>query len=236
MRYSSRMTHHAYLVEGEQDVALARIEEFLKETLGFESPSDPDIERHATPQLSIDDARALLTGAMRSAAGNRGKVIVISTQRLFHEAQNALLKLFEEPPAGVTFILSIPRAGILLPTLQSRLMSLPGMSQQGSHHPLVAEFLAGDSSAREKLIAKLVDRSKDTTDAVKQRARAEAAGLVEGLIREVHSMRDSIPADEFRSFMKDAHAFLPVLHQRSAPLKLILEHLRLTIPSAGARV
>lgn len=231
------MSHHAYLAEGEQEEALARVDAFLTGQLGFIHVRDQDIERHTALQLNVADARAIHLSALRSPAGGNGKTIVIATHRFFHEAQNALLKILEEPPAGVTFILIVPRAGILLPTLRSRLMPLPTEGGKvAATHPLVSEFLAGDDSTREKLIAKLVDRAKDDKDEVKQQARADAVALAEGLVRAVWEDRKRFPHEAVRGFLEDAHAFLPVLHERSAPLKLILEHLRLTIPSAGARI
>ena len=51
----------------------------------------------------------------------RYKIIIIEDAHLMSdEAQNALLKSLEEPPAGVIFILLTPHADRLLPTIRSR--------------------------------------------------------------------------------------------------------------------
>ncbi len=42
-----------------------------------------------------------------------------------HAAANALLKLFEEPPAGIVFLLTTSAAGSLLPTIRSRFVEIP---------------------------------------------------------------------------------------------------------------
>jgi DNA polymerase III, delta subunit len=42
-----------------------------------------------------------------------------------HEAANALLKFFEEPPAGVIVILTTNASGTLLPTIRSRFVEVP---------------------------------------------------------------------------------------------------------------
>jgi DNA polymerase-3 subunit delta' len=42
-----------------------------------------------------------------------------------HEAANALLKFFEEPPAGVIVILTTNALGTLLPTIRSRFVEIP---------------------------------------------------------------------------------------------------------------
>ena len=52
---------------------------------------------------------------------NKGKVIIfIDAHRFKIEAENAFLKILEEPPKGVTYILITPKADQLLPTIISR--------------------------------------------------------------------------------------------------------------------
>lgn len=225
------MAHHAYVTEGTAESARGAVDAFLTGERGFARASDPDIERYAFAQLSVDDARRIQERASRSAAGGNGKAIVVSALRFFHEAQNALLKIFEEPPPGATFVLIVPRAGALLPTLRSRLRPLPGGAPAHDEpHPLAAAFLAADGAGREKLVGKLADAAKADQDEQKQRARAEALAFVEGLVRAVRAREGKLEPAQYQAFMKDAHAFLPILSERSAPLKPILEHLRLVIP------
>jgi len=49
------------------------------------------------------------------------KYIIIETKKMSVVTQNSLLKLFEEPPKNITFILIVPSKSILLPTITSRL-------------------------------------------------------------------------------------------------------------------
>ena len=49
------------------------------------------------------------------------KYIIIQTNKMGHISQNSLLKLFEEPPKNVHFILIVPSRSIILPTIRSRL-------------------------------------------------------------------------------------------------------------------
>jgi len=50
------------------------------------------------------------------------KYIIIETKKLSNVTQNSLLKLFEEPPKNITFILIVPSKSIVLPTIRSRLL------------------------------------------------------------------------------------------------------------------
>ena len=61
--------------------------------------------------------------AIRRAAltGERERVIVLAARRFTPIAQNKLLKILEEPPAGVHFVLVTPSKSGLLPTIRSRL-------------------------------------------------------------------------------------------------------------------
>lgn len=66
----------------------------------------------------IEDARAVEKESF--IAENSEKIIVIMAQSYKNEAQNFLLKLFEEPPKNVHFILVAPSKNLLLPTVRSR--------------------------------------------------------------------------------------------------------------------
>ena len=116
------MKHHAYVIAGERDESVRAIERYIEEAIGFSAaPANPDARWFSYDLLSVEDARTLIDRAHRSTSTDAGKVLVIQTGRFFHEAQNALLKLFEEPPPATVIILSIPSEGMLLPTLRSRL-------------------------------------------------------------------------------------------------------------------
>lgn len=69
--------------------------------------------------LDIDTARSIITWAQTPY--NEDKVAVISFHTAGHEAQNALLKIFEEPAVGVKFILVTSNEEQIIPTVLSRL-------------------------------------------------------------------------------------------------------------------
>src|SRR4051812_8412136 len=115
----------SYFVAGEAEQGIKQALTFGERALGLTGTNNPDILVLRYGLFSVEDSRKLIDAAYRSASGGNGKLIIASAPRLFHEAQNALLKVFEEPPAGVTLVLVVPSAGILLPTLRSRLLSLP---------------------------------------------------------------------------------------------------------------
>lgn len=230
------MAHHAYFVTGESEQGIEAALAYAEAELGLARHNNPDliVLRHGL--FSVDDARKIIDSANRAPMKGEKKAIVISALRLFHEAQNAMLKVFEEPPAGTTLILVIPAEGMLLPTLRSRLLPLPFSEKQimTENRSLSRAFLEARTAEREKLVAKLLDRAKSDKDEEKQAARNEAVELVEGLIEAAYAKReevqDAADREELMAFLSDLDAFLPILHERSAPLKLIFEHILLVIP------
>lgn len=69
----------------------------------------------------IDSIRRLRSDAFATANEGIGKVFILEdAQDMTAQAQNALLKLLEEPPAGVKLFLLVRRREMLLPTVISR--------------------------------------------------------------------------------------------------------------------
>ncbi len=96
-----------------------------------------------------------------SRGWKNGRRFVIFAESMTEEAQNALLKLFEEPPQETVFYLVIPNPSILLPTLRSRLIGREeGVSSQESS--LTDEFIKMNYGERLDLIAKLAKKDSDS--------------------------------------------------------------------------
>jgi len=71
--------------------------------------------------IGIEEIRNLQkTIFLSPLKGNTKAIIVENAQSLTIEAQNALLKVLEEPPSHVIFFLSVSNAETLLPTILSR--------------------------------------------------------------------------------------------------------------------
>lgn len=71
-------------------------------------------------ELKIDDVHAIIQEA--HIATNSDKIIAIFAQNYNHFAQNALLKVLEEPPSHIIFKIHINARNKLIPTIFSRLV------------------------------------------------------------------------------------------------------------------
>jgi DNA polymerase-3 subunit delta' len=83
------------------------------------------VEPGDTGVIKVDQVREVIERtAYRPFEGRRRVVIVDEADALLSEAQNALLKTLEEPPAASMFVLVTARPDELLPTVRSRCQRL----------------------------------------------------------------------------------------------------------------
>lgn len=83
------------------------------------------IEPGDTGAIKVEQVReAIQRSAYRPFEGRRRVVIIDDADAAAGEAQNALLKTLEEPPAASTFVLVTSRPDVLLPTVRSRCQRL----------------------------------------------------------------------------------------------------------------
>ena len=221
-----------FVVEATQEEGIEMVLTYAEHTLGMVRKGNPDILVLRYSVCSVEQARKLLSYASQSGLSGQ-KLIVLATERIFHQAQNALLKVFEEPPEGIVLVLVVPSIGVLLPTLRSRLMTLPSQESAVVPH-LISEpamaFIQASQTEREKIVKKLLDRSKSDIDTVKQGARVEAQQIVAGITYVVHEVWRKKRSSEQEILLSELETVTPMLYQPSAPLKLIFEHLLLTVP------
>ena len=223
------MAHHAYFCTGDQEAGIADALTFVEKELKLTTQGNPDVQVYRYGLFSAEDARRVVDGAILTPVRGTQKAIVISASRIFHETQNILLKSFEEPQGGTVFILIVPSEGVLIPTLRSRLLPLPRKQTQ-EESGIAEEFAKGSRSAREKIVERILARAKKDDADEKQAARAEALSLIQGLTRIAYVAYKEKGSEELLAFLTDLDTFIPILHERAAPLKPILEHVVMVAP------
>lgn len=73
-----------------------------------------------TDTISIDDVRALQQRLYETGTGTYRCCIVRGVERMQDAAANAFLKILEEPPQNLVFILTTESESLILPTVRSR--------------------------------------------------------------------------------------------------------------------
>ncbi len=122
---------HALLLSGPAGSGLQTLALHLYKSLKT-AKNDTDglinIQPNDKNTIPIDEIRSLthrLKLHNRADSGVAVTVLISSVEAMQIEAQNALLKLLEEPPAGVLFILLTHNNSVVLPTISSRCITVP---------------------------------------------------------------------------------------------------------------
>jgi replication-associated recombination protein RarA len=194
------MQHHATLVH------------FAK-PLHYVPTTTIDFVAFVHVRLGINEVRDITTAAqLRPVAGDQ-QLFIIQPTFITHEAQNALLKLFEEPPLGLLFELVVPPAFQLLPTLMSRIGVVIATGDETDIDPAFAAFVEASYADRLKQI-EAWHKGKDA-----DWLQAMAAG--------VHSLRlFGLPVPCLAAVQLVGGK----LATRGASNKMLLEHLALALP------
>lgn len=109
--------HHANIYLGD---CRREVYKILEEDLGLKTVGSPDFFFREADSFGIDDARALEKWAISKPFVGDKKAAYIIVNALNWEAQNALLKVLEEPTYGTYFFIQLPNLSGVLPTFLSR--------------------------------------------------------------------------------------------------------------------
>lgn len=198
--------HHAYVIISNEAGAL----EYLAKTFDLVSPP------RYFPLFGIDESRLLKAEQSRRLAPEEKSFIVLSCDSITIEAQNALLKTFEEPAPNVHLFLIIPEKQSLLPTLLSRCELIEfknpekGSKDVERNYPDPEKFIKASPEDRLIMIADFIKEHED--DGLLRRASQQFATAL-------LKRQPSAPLDKAVSYLYD----------RAALPKLVLEHLAMVI-------
>lgn len=204
--------HHAYFIEGERDAVVSEVEAFLRDSLGIVRQGNPDFHFAEHESFGIDESRALQgMQALRPVAGDK-KIFVLAVDAVTSEAQNSLLKVFEEPTPGTHFFVIASTRRILLPTLQSRMrLIVHSSSREASYAEAARAFIRMAPKERLAKAGEMVEE--------KDKAKAEAFLLA--LVAELE--KDLGKKPETARTIKELLSSARYLKDRAPSLKLILE-------------
>lgn len=189
----------------------------------------------AVATFGIDESRSLREQQAKRVAAGQERFFIIVSDFLTIEAQNALLKMLEEPGYGNRFFFILPVAGFLLPTLVSRGEVLYYNPGEPLTSPLAAQFVAGNLTARLAVVKRtLAAAEKIDSSAARQQALELVLGLSRYYRQTITSQNPVTP--EWRLCGRELVAAQSNLQKTGTVPKLILEHLALIWPLTGEMV
>jgi hypothetical protein len=199
--------HHANLLIGDRGWAYTQIPD-------EETVVSPDVRSLSFERMTIADARTLIHDAYRRPVLRTHRTFILACTTLLPDAQNALLKLLEEPQAAARFFLIVPSEQALVPTLRSRFHLLATQ-----HDPIVMR--AFESFHASSYAERLTE--------VAHRLEAEDAAWVTSIVRGfAHYAHESHDTNMMRDvLMVENHIGSP-----GASQKMLLEHLALSLPQS----
>lgn len=223
--------HHAYCLEGGREDILNALFKFLENDLKFKIKGNPDFYSVNFDTLGIDDGRSINEIQSRKAVSATRRIFVISANFITKEAQNSLLKMFEEPSGDSVFFLIISSASILLPTLRSRMM-IVNFCHGGIHDRFSGEtlfdakkFIKSSTTERLTMVKKIVDKIAD-----EEASRFVAVDFLNAVEREFFNNSISVEAKSKNLFVfKEIDKCRSYASDRSPSVKMLLEHIALMI-------
>ncbi len=225
--------HHAYLLEGNSEVVLPNLLIFF-ENANIAIHGNPDliIEKYST--FTIENGRQLKARQGERAIGSGTsiqsgkKFFIIQTDFFNSEAQQALLKVFEEPAQNVHFFIIVPRIGALLETLASRLVHIRS-TEENKSTKAGSEFLAMKKPARLKHVASLIKAHENDDEFGALRAQAVSLlNSIEFVLHEGGKM--SILTDTEKMAFQQIGKSREYLQTPGASVKMLLESVALLMP------
>jgi DNA polymerase III delta prime subunit len=198
--------HHARLIITNQpDTTMADIIALEKDVA--------EIITFIDTTLSIKTVRQIIEMAYQTPSDREYRLFVIKANSLAVEAENALLKILEEPPKTSRFLLILPSVSGILDTVLSRLEVTDSREEQKGE-VVFQDFLSWPIKKRLEHIT-LIAKNKDDGAFIK---------LQNGLLHYLTVNNLSVEVN------KVAKESLLYLRQRGTSKKMVWEEIALTLP------
>jgi hypothetical protein len=214
MKLSELPNHHAILITNAARVSYA---ETLWKELSLDGPQHRYFNQTV---LDIETARTIISWAKDSY--NESRVALITFASAGIPAQNAMLKVLEEPNAHTRFVLVTEHSSSLIDTVLSRLRHIPlgGINPYADN---ASEFLSASPVVRMKLpfITELLSRTDEEGRKDRENIKSFILSLAEALRSSKADARYTMETFETASYASDP----------SASGKALLEYLALLLPS-----
>ena len=218
--------HHAYCLSGD----VANVRTYLFETLetkwSIRLKGNPYFYYEKFETMTVDEARVLKEFQARKSFSVGGKkVFVIEAGGITDQAQNSLLKIFEEPAENTHFFLLGHCVRNLIPTLTSRLLAINlGEESAALDQTEALNFLNAPLPKRLALIKKLADDIKD-----EKKTKTDALVLlqkIESVLYQKAKEKGGLSGKLF----EDLEMCRDYLSDRSSSVKTLLEYVALIAP------
>lgn len=229
------LSHHAHALIGGESVRTELIS-ILEKKHKIKKQGNPDFFDRTYLTFSIDDSREVKAFAETRPVDESGKkIFVLLMTGITVEAQNALLKVLEEPPSYAHFFLILPSAHLLLPTVKSRL-SVIGSGSAGGGDVGKNTYIKYDISSAKELLAlpttaKKLDYVKSFMEEItkEKRPKQDAIDFLNALQEVVYSKGVKDGAGGNIAKLQAIETARTYMNDRAPSLKMLLEYVALNV-------
>lgn len=216
--------HHAYLLVGDIESTLNNLFLFLKE-INIKTKQNPDFHLFSFDTLKIDDAHLIKSLSENKSFDGGKKIFVISVNQFLHDAQNTLLKIFEEPKENMHFFVISKNVDSFLPTLRSRCYII-NLQQNKKENPEIIQFLNSTLSNKIDFVKNLLDTDEDKGEDSPRTKALDFLDKLEQVLHEKILSRRNLDIDIFHKIFT-ARKYI---RQPGSSPKNILEAIVLNLP------
>ncbi|MES3004603.1 MAG: hypothetical protein V4690_00655 [Patescibacteria group bacterium] len=208
--------HHAYFLVGDTKHILSNLIPFLKDKVGVSVQGSADFWHGKFHNMTVEETKSIYAMSQNKDFARGKKIFIIETDFITEEAQNTMLKFFEEPTPGTHFFIVSPQ-DFLLPTLQSRIIKI--------------HTIARSSETKESILSlnlkERIDRVKVITESIKddEGTKQDAISLLNDIEKELYTDGVEKNYDRLELCQKTRQS----LYDRGAPIKIVLENLLISI-------
>jgi hypothetical protein len=224
--------HHAYLIEGARGEIVPAVVNFL-ENINIKTAGNPDFYNISMDSFKIDDSFNLRAMSTDKGFTLGKKIYIISANSLTLDAQNVLLKMFEEPAVNTHFFVIVPDANSLLKTLVSRFYLISDAYGNAENAKEAEKFMTLSLKDRIDFIKELLADPEEEDEAgneivVLDSARSKALKFLNALETSLYSKvsKAAFDTETFEHFFKVRE----FLRMPGSSAKNLLESVAIVVP------
>jgi hypothetical protein len=220
--------YHSYVIEGEPETTGVDLLKFL-EVHGTIEKQSPDVLFQVYESFTIADSGEIIDWHSRSGIGKSKKVCIIATKFINREAEQALLKIIEEPADNTHMFIIVPDASALLGTILSRVQVIKTNDKGNKDIKKEAtDFILSSPKQRIDKVAGIVKENKSEENSGQLRFYATSfVNELENIFYQ--KFKKNIKDSKIKFILEEIQKARGYLSTPGASVKMILEHLALVI-------
>lgn len=220
--------YHSYVLEGnpEEIVYLLRI--YLEER-GDINKNSPDVILNLYDAFNIEDGHKIKEWHKNRGVDGKKKICIIGAKFINREAEQALLKITEEPTENTHMFLVVPDASLLLGTILSRVHLIKNLKNDNKFEDKIAsDFIKANPQERIEKVTDIIKEFKNNENS--GGLRYYAISLLNGIERIIYeNWKKDLNNKDLKFILDELKNCRGFLSTPGAAVKMILEHIALVI-------